>query len=105
MLHVVPEWHVTEVVSGTARGVDRCGETWARSRGISVARMFAEWGTHGHAAGLLRNEDMARYADALVALWDGHSTGTRHMICTMLALGKPVRAFVYTPARQLLKII
>jgi hypothetical protein len=32
------------------------------------------------AAGHWRNGDMARFANALVAVWDGHSNGTRDMI-------------------------
>lgn len=31
-------------------------------------------------AGRRRNERMAKFAHALIALWDGQSTGTEHMI-------------------------
>lgn len=31
-------------------------------------------------AGLKRNSEMARYAEALITVWDGRSSGTRHMI-------------------------
>ena len=39
---------------------------------------------HGKKAGYLRNVDMAEYADALVAFWDGKSKGTGHMIDIVL---------------------
>lgn len=42
------------------------------------------------AAPLLRNNDMAVYGDVLVAIWDGHSRGTKHMISTMQSKSKPV---------------
>ena len=29
---------------------------------------------------MIRNEEMAKNADALVAFWDGQSHGTKHMI-------------------------
>lgn len=71
---------VTEVVSGGARGVDSAGEEWAAFAGIPVKRFPADWGKHGRAAGPIRNGEMAAYADALVAIWDGQSRGTADMI-------------------------
>jgi len=40
-----------------------------------------------------RNREMARYAEGLVAIWDGPSRGTKDMIDAMFALKKPI--FVY----------
>jgi hypothetical protein len=85
-------WTITEVVSGTARGVDRLGEKWADENGLSVTRFPANWDTHGRRAGYLRNEQMANYAEALLALWDGESKGTKHMID--IAVAKGLRVFV-----------
>lgn len=50
---------------------------------------------HGKAAGYLRNTEMAKNADALVAFWDGMSLGTRHMIETAKAHGLNVRVKRY----------
>lgn len=86
---------VTEVVSGTARGVDRLGEAWAEMRDIPVKRFPADWDRYGKSAGYRRNQDMAKYADALVAVWDGESKGTGHMIDIMRAAGK--RVFIFRP--------
>jgi hypothetical protein len=75
---------VGEVVSGGARGIDLCGETWATFKGLPIKRFPAIWrdrdGSRNMNAGRLRNSEMARYADALIAIWDCHSTGTAHMI-------------------------
>lgn len=73
-------FQITEVVSGTARGVDRVGELWGRQNKIPVAQFPADWNRYGKKAGYLRNVEMAEYADALIALWDGTSRGTKHMI-------------------------
>lgn len=81
---------ITEVVSGTAKGVDRFGEAWAEANGIPVTRFPADWASHGRAAGPIRNAAMANYADALIAIWDGTSRGTRHMIDTALEKGLTV---------------
>jgi hypothetical protein len=83
-------WDVQEIVSGTARGVDRFGEAWAYRNFMSVKQFPADWDKYGKGAGFRRNAEMAEYADALIAVWDGESRGTAHMIKTMEALGKPV---------------
>lgn len=72
-------FEITEVVSGTCRGVDQLGERWAEENGVAIARFPADWSL-GKKAGPLRNEQMAVYADAAIILWDGVSRGTRSMI-------------------------
>jgi hypothetical protein len=86
---------VHEVVSGTARGIDRLGECWAVQYDKPIRRFPADWDNLGKSAGFRRNEQMADYADALIAVWDGQSNGTKHMISQMTLRGKPV--FVFTP--------
>jgi len=73
---------ITEVVSGKAKGVDKLGEKWATDNNVPVKEFPAYWNTYGKTAGFRRNNEMAKYADALVAVWDGRSKGTRHMIET-----------------------
>lgn len=73
-------WEVTEVVSGMATGVDTMGVRWAQENGIALKRFPANRRDHGRAAGVIRNEEMARYAEGLVAIWDGRSPGTLNMI-------------------------
>lgn len=83
----------TVVLSGTARGVDRLGETWANSNAIPIERYPADWDRYGKSAGYIRNKQMAGEADALIALWDGESKGTRHMIEIANSLDLPM--YVY----------
>lgn len=78
---VVTGIEITEVVSGTARGVDEAGEAYARRHRLPIKRFKPDWEGIGHKrAGFLRNIEMADYADALIAVWDGGSGGTEHMI-------------------------
>ncbi len=81
---------ITEVVSGGARGVDKSGEALAALHGMPCKVFPADWNKNGKAAGPIRNRQMADYADALIAVWDGQSRGTKNMIETMRKLGKPV---------------
>ena len=83
-------FNVTEVVSGKARGVDTLGEAWAEESEVPVKPFPADWKKRGNDAGKRRNTEMAEYADALVAVWDGVSTGTQNMIDQMRFRDKPV---------------
>lgn len=71
---------ITEVICGGAPGVDRLGERYARMNKIPVRYFFALWNQYGRRAGIIRNCQMARAADALIAVWDGESPGTKHML-------------------------
>ena len=84
---------ITVVISGTARGADRMGENWAKRKGVAIDSKPADWDTHGKSAGYKRNQEMAEGADALIAIWDGKSRGTSHMI--EIAKGKKIPTFVY----------
>jgi len=73
-------FQIDEVVCGGAKGVDSLGARWAKANGIPVKWFPAQWHRYGKRAGMERNIDMARYADALIAVWDGKSIGTAHML-------------------------
>lgn len=83
-------FEITEVVSGGARGPDQTGEVLARFMGWSLKIFRADWDKHGKSAGPIRNREMAKYADALIAVFDGQSRGTKNMTEEMTKLGKPV---------------
>jgi hypothetical protein len=87
---VAAQFKITEVVSGHAKGVDTLGELWADFYNVPVKLFPADWETHGKRAGFIRNAAMAEYADALIAVWDGKSKGTQHMIETARTAGLTV---------------
>lgn len=73
---------ISEVVSGTAEGVDTIGEEWADDNDVDLKRFpykdFSE--DSGKPAPLVRNDKMAEYAEQAIIVWDGQSTGTEYMI-------------------------
>jgi hypothetical protein len=71
---------VTEIVCGDARGVDSLGRRYAQEHGIRCVTFKPDWDKHGKSAGYLRNAEMGDYADGVLAVWDGVSRGTAHMI-------------------------
>lgn len=86
------EFIITQIVSGGAKGVDTIGEDIAADFGIPLVVFPADWARYGRAAGPIRNELMAKNADALIAVWDGRSTGTKHMMKIAKQLGLKVYA-------------
>lgn len=102
-------FEVSEVISGGAKGIDIKAIEWAVKNDIPVNVFEAAWSNLDHPdalikttkwgqkydakAGLRRNELMAVHGDALIAIWDGKSKGTKHMIKMARARDLPI--FVY----------
>lgn len=90
---------ISEIVSGEANGPDTIGITYGNKEGIKVSKFPARWddtvdkpkneirfNKFGRAywvkAGFVRNIEMAEYADALILVWDGKSSGSKDMLKT-----------------------
>ena len=86
------DWNITEVVCGGARGVDLLGERWARNNNINIEYYIPDWDKYGKSAGYIRNSLMADNAEALIAIWDNKSRGTKHMID--LAYEKGLKVYI-----------
>lgn len=71
---------IEEIVCGCARGADTLGKRYAIENNIKVVEFPAKWDMYGKSAGYIRNEEMSKYADGLIAFWDGKSKGTKNMI-------------------------
>ena len=80
-------------IFGGARGVDSLGEKYAKEKSIGYGTMIANWDLYGKKAGYLRNVAMANDANALIAVWDGKSKGTKHMID--IAKKKGLKVYIY----------
>ena len=85
------ETPITEVVSGGEKGPDRYGELWARAWGIPVTQFLPNYDRNPiKAAPVIRNSEMAKYADFLIAFWNGKSRSTKDMINKMKQKRKKV---------------
>lgn len=73
-------FEVDTVLCGGARGADDAGFKWAWKNRIPIENHPANWKKFGKIAGLIRNEGMVKKADALIAIWNGKSSGTEHVI-------------------------
>jgi len=79
----------TVVVSGGAIGADRVAAAAARARGLPVEIFWAKWRENGRSAWFIRNDEMIRAVDEVVAFWDGSSKETFDSIARAHRYGKP----------------
>lgn len=80
---------ITEVVCGGAKGVDTLGQLWAIENQKAVKLFPADWHRNQVRAGFIRNIEMLQYCNAVIAIWDGQSRGTKHLIEQATLKGKP----------------
>jgi hypothetical protein len=90
---ILQNQNMIKILSGGARGADLLGENYAKERNYKLVRFPAAWNKYGKRAGVLRNAEMAKYADFLIAFWDGKSKGTLSMI--NLAEKQGLKVYVY----------
>jgi len=65
---------ITRVISGGAKGADRCGEEWAKRNVIPLTVVEPAWSLFGKKAGYERNVAMSEIADAVVVFPGGKGT-------------------------------
>ena len=68
------------VITGGCRGVDKIAHDFAGRVFCNTEVMEADWDKHGRSAGPIRNAEMVKDADMLIAFWDGKSRGTKSAI-------------------------
>lgn len=84
-----------EIVSGKCpNGADKLGERYANEKGYPIKEFPADW-SKGKIGGYIRNEEMAKYADALIAFWDEKSNGTKNMIDLAKQYKLKVKVLIY----------
>lgn len=88
------------IICGMAKGADMLGARYAQEREYHIRYFPADWDKYGKRAGPIRNEEMAKNADALVAFWDGESSGTKNMIETAERYNLAVRIKRYNNEKE-----
>jgi hypothetical protein len=80
------------IVSGGASGADRLAEVYASTRKIPTKIIRPDWAKHGKAAGPIRNREIVKEADLIIAFWGGKSRGT---LSTKQAAEKAGKPFIH----------
>lgn len=89
----LPE-EVTEIVSGGAKGIDTCAKLYALQNKIKLTEILPEYSLYGRGAPLKRNLQIIRYADLVLAFWDGKSKGTEFVIKNCEKENIPIKIFI-----------
>ena len=87
---VVPS-DATEIISGGARGVDQLAREYAARHNLPCTEIRPDYQRYSRSAPLRRNEEIIARADLVIAIWDGSSRGTAHVIEHCKQLRKPLR--------------
>ncbi len=77
------------VISGGAAGVDTLAAQSAQTLGLPLVVIRPEYDRYGKAAPIVRNQEIVRRADFVLAFWDGISKGTRSVLLECIKTGKP----------------
>lgn len=89
-----PKWHL---LSGGCPGknretsVDTVAADHARSIGMPVKELIANWDALGRGAGLIRNTEIVKQSKALIAGWDSISRGTADSLVKSWRLGRRMK--------------
>lgn len=85
---ICQDMHVKQIVSGGAIGADSLARRFAIENHIPILELKPDWKKFGKAAGMLRNTDIIKQSDIVVAFWDHVSPGTRDSINKAKQMGK-----------------
>lgn len=84
----------TEIISGGAKGVDKCAADYAKSKGIKLTEILPKYNLYGRGAPLIRNKKIVEESDIIIAFWDEKSKGTKFVIDYANKLKKPCKVII-----------
>ncbi len=90
----IPE-NIDLIISGGAEGIDTVAEKYADKHKISKLIIRPKYNLYKKAAPLKRNELMVDIADAVLIIWDGASSGTKHTINYAKKQQKEIEVVIY----------
>lgn len=83
------------IISGGARGADSLAHKFAVEHCISQHTLLPDYSRYGNAAPFIRNNEIVRNSDMIVAFWDGISKGTQDTINKARKAGKKVLVYYF----------
>ena len=81
----------TRIYRGGATGIERVAREAAQRLNIPITEYLPNYARFGRRAPLVRNIEIIRRADLVLAFWDMASRGSAHAITTCLQRGIPVK--------------
>ncbi len=72
--------HFDKIISGGASGADKNSERFAKENNIPIEVIKPDYEKYGKGAPLVRNEEIIKKADTVLAFWDKTSKGTQNAL-------------------------
>ena len=82
------QYKFDEIISGGAIGADALGAIFAHENNIKLTEFIPDWKKYGKKAGILRNEDIIKNCDVVLAFWNSESRGTANSLSIAKKLKK-----------------
>jgi len=87
------------LISGGAKGADSLAERFCDEHGYEKIIFYPNWKKYGRKAGFIRNEDIIKNSDFVIAFWDGKSKGTKNSINLAKSLNKNYKIYLYLKSK------
>jgi len=84
------DYNIDTIISGGAQGADSLARTYAQKNNIELIELLPDYDTHNKIAPFLRNIEIIKQSDYVIAFWDGSSKGTTHSIKVAKKEKKPI---------------
>ena len=85
---------VSHIITGGALGVDTDAIDFARKYKIPITIVRPNYDEFGNIAPIIRNKKIVELCNSFIAVWDGHSKGTKSAINFAVKSKKPVTVFI-----------
>lgn len=86
---------ISLIISGGAVGADRLAVRYANSQKIPCTIFFPDYQRFGKSAPIIRNHDIVKEADFVIAFWDSKSRGTLNAIMRAKKLRKKYKVIQF----------
>ena len=85
---------IKEIISGGAPGIDRIAAEYAKKENIPLIEFLPDYRRYKRGAPLIRNQQIAEYADEALVFWNGQSNGTKYTIKLFQKLNKKITVII-----------
>lgn len=86
--------NIDVLLTGGAKGVDSLAIAYAEKNSIKHIEILPNYAKYNRAAPVIRDEEMVKMCDRVVAIWDGKSKGTKHTIDFAKKYEKPIDVYI-----------
>lgn len=71
---------ISQIISGGAPGADSLAADYAHENSIPLLEFFPDWAKYPRTGGFVRNKQIVRSSDVIIAFWDNVSSGTKNSL-------------------------